>query len=690
MLNDKLLNPKSIAVIGASNNVSTPGGSVLRNLIKHKFKGVLYAVNPKENSVQGIKCYNNAHELPKVDLAIIAIASKYVLETVQVLTQHKNTKGFIIYSAGFSEKDEEGAKLEQEIVKTIKEVNGILLGPNNIGLLNQNYAGVFTLPIPKITSKGVDFISSSGATAVFIIEAAKRTGLTFSSIYSVGNSAQIGVEEIVEHLDETFDKEKSSKVKLLYIESVINPKKLLKHCISLAKKGCKIAAIKAGSSKAGSRAASSHTGALANSDIAVDALFKKAGIIRCYSKSELITVASIFMLPELKGKNIAIITHAGGPAIMLTDTLSKNGLKVPKISNIKSAELLKQLYNGSSVSNPIDFLATGNAEQLGIIIDYCEHEFPEIDAMVVIFGSPGLTNVYDVYNVLHNKIKTCKKPVFSVMPSIVNVKNEIEEFISKGNITFPDEVDFGNALGKIYNCKRPKSIKNSTQNTDINTIRKIINNSNDGYLTPEKVNKILEAVEIPVVQQVICKSKELCIQTANKMGFPLVMKVVGPIHKSDVGGIVLNINSEQNLLNSFNELMQIKNATGILIQPMKKGLELFIGVKKESNFGHLIMCGLGGIYIEVLKDIQINLTPVSKDLALEMIKNLKSYKIIKGIRNQEGIDEIRYANIIEKISTLVTIAPEIIELDLNPLIGNSKEINVVDARIRIEKSVIIQ
>ncbi len=686
MLNKKLLNPKSIVVVGASNNIKTPGGRVLKNLLDHNFKGKLFAVNPKETEVQGLKCYQNITDIPNVDVAIIAIAAKFTLETVKVLTQQKNTKGFIIFSAGFSEKDAEGAKLEQQIVDEINLVNGTLLGPNNIGLINQNYAGVFTTPIPKLDKNGVDFISGSGATAVFIMEAAMTTGLTFSSVYSVGNSAQIGVEEVLEHFDETFDKTLSSKIKLLYIESIENPQKLLKHATSLIKKGCKIAAIKAGSSSAGSRAASSHTGALANSDVAVDALFKKAGIVRCYGRNELITVASIFTLPQLKGKNIAIITHAGGPAVMLTDALSKNGLSVPEIKGKESEELLSKLYLGSSVSNPIDFLATGTAEQLETIIDYCENKFDKIDAMAVIFGSPGLFEVYDVYNVIHKKIKTCKKPIFPILPSVINVKNEIDYFISKGNINFPDEVLFGNALAKTMLAKKVTSIEKLNLTTNNQLIRNIIDISENGYLQPQQVRELLIAAEIPLVNEIVCNTKTECISAIDLLQFPVVMKVVGPIHKSDVGGIILNISSKDALVISFDTIMKIEGATSVLLQPMKKGTELFIGAKKEGNFGHLVLCGLGGIYIEVLKDIQTALTPISKNEAIEMIQNLKSYKIIQGVRNQEGINENEFAEIITKISNLVTIAPEIVELDLNPLFGNSKEIFAVDARIRIEKN----
>ncbi len=686
MLHKNLIEPKSIAVIGASNNIHTPGGNALKNLIDYQFKGTLIAVNPKETEVQGIKCYQNVTEIPEVDLAIIAIAAKFTLQTVQVLTQEKNTKGFIIFSAGFSEKDVAGKLLEEAIVNKINTVGGSLLGPNNIGLINQNYAGVFTTPIPKLHAKGVDFISGSGATAVFIIEAAMASGLTFSSVYSVGNSAQIGVEEVLEHLDVTFDETKSSKVKLLYIESISNPKKLLKHASSLIKKGCKIAAIKAGSSAAGSRAASSHTGALANSDVAVDALFKKAGIVRCYGRNELITIASIFMLPELRGKNIAIITHAGGPAVMLTDALSKNGLNVPEIKNDKSEELLEQLYFGSSVLNPIDFLATGTAEQLETIINYCENEFDEIDAMAVIFGSPGLFEVYDVYDVLDKKMRTCKKPIFPVLPSVVNVKKEIDYFIDKGNIMFPDEVIFGNALAKTMVTHTINSAVLTSKNRDEKGIRNIIDKNSNGYLTPKEVKQLLEFAEIPVVPEFICTTFDTCKSAIEKTSFPVVMKIVGPIHKSDVGGIILNINSFEKLSASFDKIMKIKGAQGVLIQPMKKGTELFIGAKKEGDFGHLILCGLGGIYIEVLKDVSAALAPVSINEAEDMIRNLKSYKIIQGVRNQKGINEGLFAEIITKISQLVTIAPEIIELDLNPLLGNTDEIVAVDARIRIEKN----
>ncbi|NLA23703.1 MAG: CoA-binding protein, partial [Bacteroidales bacterium] len=252
MINEKLINPKSIVVVGGSDDVAKPGGKVLQNLQDGNFKGSVYVVNPKADYVQGIKAHNSVEDLPQTDLAIIAIAAKYCLATVETLIEQKGTRAFIILSAGFSEESEEGAKLERKIVDAINAVGGSLIGPNCVGVFNTNYTGAFTTPIPNYDPFGVDFISGSGATAVFIMESAIPQGLSFNSVYSVGNSAQIGVEEILEFLDETFDPKTSSRIKLLYIENIDKPAKMLKHASSLIRKGCRIAAIKSGGSEAGS------------------------------------------------------------------------------------------------------------------------------------------------------------------------------------------------------------------------------------------------------------------------------------------------------------------------------------------------------------------------------------------------------------------------------------------------------
>ena len=686
MINHKLLDPKSVVVVGASNDVQKPGGKVFKNLLDSSFSGNVYAVNPKETTIQGIACFARIEDLPQVDCAILAVAAKFCPHTVEVLAHQKNTGGFIILSAGFSEENEEGTRLEKQVVDTIDSVGGTLIGPNCTGFLNRNYTGNFATPVPPLQPDGIDFISGSGATAVFITEYGMSNGLTFNSIWAVGNSAQTGIEEVLEHLDETFNPATSSRVIMLYMENVRNPQKLLKHAVSLYQKGVRLAAIKSGGSAAGSRAASSHTGALATNDVAVDALFRKAGIVRCHNREELTTVCSIFMHPEVKGKNIAIITHAGGPAVMLTDTLSNNGLEVPHIEGEKAEALLEKLFPGSSVANPIDFLATGTAAQLGFIIDACENDFDNIDAMAVIFGSPGLFPNWDVYELLDNKMKTCKKPIFPILPSIQNVKEEIADFIeNKHRINFPEECVFGNALAKVVNTPKPQSLHPEMPKIDERAIRNVIDNCENGYLRLNEISTLLDAAGITRKQEVEVNTVADALAAAQKMGFPLVMKVVGPVHKSDVGGVVLNVKDENTLIKEFERLIKIKDTYAVEICPMYYGTEIFIGASKEDKFGHQILFGLGGIFIEVLKDVKAALLPAGKEEASELIQLLRGYKILKGVRGQEPVNEDLFADTIARVSALVKIAPEIAEMDLNPLLGTSKSITAVDARIRVEK-----
>jgi acetyltransferase len=685
MITKQLMNPRSIVVIGGSNDITKPGGKVLKNLIDGNFAGQLYVTNLKESQVQGTTSFNNPADLPQVDLAIIAIAARFVPDTVRLLAEQKQTRAFVVLSAGFSEESQAGAQLEKELVEIVNSVGGSLIGPNCVGILTPRHHSIFTYPIPKLDPRGCDFISGSGATACFIMEAGIPKGLTFANVFSVGNSAQMGVEEILKYLDETFDPESSSRVKLLYIETINKPQMLLKHAASLIRKGCKIAAIKAGSSDAGSRAASSHTGALASSDEAVNALFRKAGIVRCYGREELISVASVFMHPEPRGRRIAVVTHAGGPAVMLTDALSDGGLEIPHIDNPTSRELLSHLFPGSSVANPIDFLATGTAEQLGLILDTVDQKFDEIDAMVVIFGTPGLFPLFDVYNVLDEKMKQASKPIYPVLPSTLTAREEVAEFIGKGRINFPDEVVLGKALAKVYNTPPPAPEVIDLPDVDTVKIRAIIDNASDGYLAPQQVQELLDAAGIRRAGEAIAESAEEAVRAAERLGLPVVMKVVGPVHKSDVGGVVLNVKTSEQVRREFERMIQIPDTTAILLQPMLNGLELFTGAKYEEKFGHLILCGMGGIFIEVLKDVSTALAPIDKPHALEMIRSLKSAPILDGARGQTGVNIELFADTLTRLSALLDAAPEIVEMDLNPLLGTPQQVIAVDARINLSK-----
>ncbi|MDR3184521.1 MAG: acetate--CoA ligase family protein [Prevotellaceae bacterium] len=694
MLTTQLLNPGSIVVVGGSADTGKPGGGVLKNLLAQGYAGKLYVVNPKSAEVQGVRCYPSVDALPGVDLAILAIPAAACVDAVEMLARKKNTKGFIIFSAGFHEESEAGARLEQQIVNTINETGGSLIGPNCIGVMNTCYTGIFTGAIPPLSPQGVDFITGSGATAVFLVQAAGRFGLPFAGIYSVGNSAQLGVEDLLAHLDETYVHGQSAPVKMLYIESIGNPQKLLRHALSLHGKGARIAAVKAGSSQAGSRAASSHTGALASPDTAVDALFRKAGIIRCYGRTELALTAGLLLQPLPKGRNMAIVTHAGGPAVMLTDVLSAGGLHVPPWEGEKVRALLGKLHHGASVANPIDYLATGTAVQLDHILDACEHDFADIDAMAVIYGNAGLTEVESTYSVLLRHMTTSKKTVYAILPSIHNAVSELPEYVKHNRIVFTDEALFGHTLVNAMNqqptvgnrsdarpCVATSDIPGEVQPRP-NTCN-VPNALPDGYLAPGEVQALLDAAGIARAQERVVVSPDDAVQAAGELGYPVVMKVVGPVHKSDVGGVALDIQDDAAVRKEFERMMQISGVTAVLLQPQLSGTQLFVGAKREPGFGHLVVCGLGGIFVEVLKDVSTALAPCSVSEALQMIRRLRGYKIIQGIRGQEPVNEEAFAETIVRVSQLCAAVPEIAELDLNPLLAAHNKVTAVDARIRI-------
>ncbi|MDH6355337.1 acyl-CoA synthetase (NDP forming) [Dysgonomonas sp. PH5-45] len=686
MINKELINPKSIVVVGGSNNILKAGGSSLDNILKGTFSGDLYVVNAKEDLVQGVKSYRSVDDLPNVDMAVISIPAKVCLPVIDTLVNKKGVKAVIVFSAGFSEETPEGAELEKQLLDIVNKAGVSLVGPNCSGVINVHHQSMFTRPVPEMNVNGVDMVSSSGATATFIFESASRVGLRFNSVWSVGNTAQIGIEDVLQYWDEGFDPETSSKVKLVYAETLKAPDRFLKHVSSLRQKGCQVVAIKSGTTESGSRAASSHTGAITSSDSAVDALLRKAGVIRCYSRDELANVAAALTLPQLKGKKIAIISHAGGPAVILTDALSKVNIDVPEMPKEAAALLKPQLLPGSAVMNPIDILGTAAGRHLEIAIDHCIEHFKEIDGIAVIYGNSGVTDVAEAYNVLSKKIETSPIPIYPILPSVHTAAQEIKDFVDKGHVTFVDECNLADALGRIVACPAPATSQIENLDVDVPAIRQIIDSiEGDGYISPEDVRRLLKAAGIPNVEEFVSDNKEAVLNFAEQAGFPVVAKCVGPVHKSDVGGVVLNINSREQLGAEFDRLMQIKDATSVMVQPMLSGTELFIGATYEPTFGHVILCGLGGIFVEVLKDVSSGLAPLSFAEASSMIKSLRAYKIIEGVRGQKGLNEELFTEIIVRFSIMLRHAVEIKEMDINPLLANDKKVIAVDARIRIEK-----
>ncbi|MBC8452634.1 MAG: acetate--CoA ligase family protein [Spirochaetes bacterium] len=685
MINASIFTPKSLVIVGASKDPSKIGGRILYNIIQNAYSGKLFGINPKEKSIMGIPC-PALEDLLDCELAIICVPAEYTEYYVTELASKHGVKGFIILSAGFSEMGEAGAVLQNRILELVNTYGCSLIGPNCTGVLTQTYAGIFAGPIPSLDPAGCDFVSGSGAAAAFTVEQGILHGLPFSQIITVGNSAQIGVEEILEHWDGEFDRQKSSRVKLIYIETIKNPMKFLRHASSLVQKGCSIAALKAGNSSAGQRAASSHTGALSNPAKSVEALFRKAGIINCSSREELVATAAFCLLGKPAGKKIGIVTHAGGPGVILTDILSANGFQVPEFSGLIFEDLKKQLYPGSSVKNPIDFLATGNADQLRLILQTLR-KTQLVDAVAVIFGSPGLTSVEPVYTALEQEMRCSNIPIYPVFPSIITAGKEMEDFSNKSHYPFfLDEA----VLGKVMQNEKPAAshLDITEENSKIisniaEEVRPLLESIPNGYLAPEICTKLLTIAGIATAREVVTQSLGEILDFTAKSEVPAALKSIGLLHKSDSGGVSLNLREKDEITREFRRLMNIKGTTYIQAQDMVRGTELFIGAVHEPGFGHMIFCGLGGIFIEVLQDTVSMLVPVSLQEAKIMIQQLQGYPLFTGVRGQKGLNSELFAHYITSISHLVLAVPEIVELDINPLIADETSITAVDARIKI-------
>lgn len=677
MLNNSLIKPKSIAVIGASNNLNKPGGRLVMNLLEGGFKGAIYPVNPKEAQIQDLNCYAILENLPDTDLAILALPAALCVKTIEEMESTNVTKAFIIISAGFAETGAKGRVFEKQLGTLAKEKHLSIIGPNCIGVLNTNYQAFFVSPLPKVVERGVDFVSASGAFAVFVFELAALQGLKFGSVYSVGNSVTIGVEEVLNFWDESYEPGISGRVKLVYAEQIKNPRLFFKHIHNLRKKGCQIVVLKPGDSEAGARAALSHTGALAGDREAYDLLIHKAGAIRCSSREEMVYLASILSQRELKGNRIVIISHAGGPAVMLSDELHRSGFEIPEIDTESQKTLLEKLHPGSSANNPIDILATANREQLAFTLKFCA-QLKYIDGIIVIYGRTGLEDLFQTYALLNETIKNSKKPVYAVLPSVSSGCVEIAHFIDMGHAVYPDEVVLAKCLGKV--CYVP-----SIYGPEIYIPGSGKENSEKIILSEEEVRERLKSSNISYAKTQFSRTEDE-LNDLEEINFPVAVKVMGILHKTEQNGVMLNVKDKKELGLAFKKLITIQGAKGVLVQEMMKGTELYVGGKMHEGIGWSVHAGLGGIFIELLNDRVSSLAPLSLSEAEQMLTQLKAQQIFEGFRNLPPVNRKAFAHLLVTFSKLFLRYPDIAEIDLNPLISNGDRMTMVDARIIVEVS----
>jgi len=678
-----LLEPKSIAVIGASEDVSKPGGRLTKNILTKGFNGNLYLVNPKGGIIQGVKAYPSIPELPEApDLALIGVPAKFVRASLEELAAI-GSKIVVVLSAGFGELGPEGKK-EEKLLAEIATKHGILLlGPNCSGIMTYAHASKFTGAAFNLVRGGIDFISGSGSTVDFLAEHAMRRGLTFNSFLTVGNSAQSGVPDIMEIYDDGYGPD-SSKIMITYQESIVNPQKFLKAARSLNKKGCLVAGIKAGTTQAGSRAAASHTGAMATNDTAVQALFDKAGVIRVSSRMELVDVAMILQCVKGRtdGKRIAIVTDAGGPGVMLADELNRQGFEVPPYNERIRQRLAEVLPPGAGLNNPADCLPSINGPVMEKVLNILMEEVKDdYDFIVFMMGDSGLSDNWEIYRVLDDAMHKSPIPIIPSMVSVLSSEVPLRKFREVGGCYFEDEVYLARALSRVVN--RPKIYEPESGAVGYDRVKiSHLMDDQHGTLTPQVTREVLQAAGVRFPGQI-----ELTDKAGLKnvpFAFPWVLKVMGPLHKSDVGGVRVNINNLSDAEKNWDELMKIKDASGVLVQQMVKGTEVIVGANREEGYGHLVAFGLGGIYTEALKDVQFALAPLGKEEAGRMIQSIRSLALLKGVRGEPGMDLETLQDILVRIGLLVTDFPSIRELDLNPVKGYGKDIFTVDARIIVD------
>ncbi len=684
-----LFRPRSIAVIGASGDPLKPGGRVLKNILEHGYAGILRPVNPKATEILGIPVCSSIAALPETpDLAIVAIPSAMVPAAVAELAD-RGTGATIVLTSGFGEKDAAGKAVEAKM-KAIADAAGMaLIGPNCSGFLTAAYKGKFAGIVPKLPGGAVDFISGSGATVDYVMECAVGRGLSFGTVINLGNSVQMGVEDLLQLHDQNYGPD-CARILLLYMEAVKKPQLLLRHARSLAKKGCLLVGIKSGATAAGSRAAASHTGAMATSDTAVQALFEKAGIIRVTGREALIDVACVLQAARgrLTGNRFAIVTDAGGPGVMLADELTRGGLELPQLSEDTRAELAKILPPESSTANPIDALPSRTAEQIGAIIRVLgEFEGGRLDAVAVLTGDSGLADNAAIYRAISLAMDKSPIPVLPVLSSLTSCREKIDAFTGGGKVFFPDEVALGRTLGLIASQTLPAEELGDCRANLPGYSKEDIGRAlagKHGALDLLTVRRTLLAAGFNLPEELLVQEEKYLSENCRRLGFPLAMKVIGPLHKTDVGGVRLGINSETEALAAWSSLMAIPEARGVLLQPMIGGLEVILGASREGDFGHLLMFGLGGIHTEVLKDVRFALAPISQAEAGLLINGIRGRALLDGVRGAVGMDTAVLADFLVRLGRLVADFPEISEIDLNPVKGFGDHLLAVDARIIVE------
>ena len=695
---DKIMRPKAIAVIGASTKDHTIGSDIMKRLKEYNFTGDIYPVNPKGGEIQGFKAYTSVKEIPgEVDLAIIVIAQKFVLNAIDECHE-KGIKGICIISAGFKEAGEEGAQAERELVAKLKEYGMRCVGPNCLGVVNTapdiRMDGCFAESLPERGNIG--FVSQSGALGGGILNILKDLNLGFAQFISIGNQADVNAETAIEYWENEDDVQQI----LLYMESIQNPANFRKLATRVTKKK-PILALKAGRSAAGASAASSHTGSLAGADKAANALLMQSGVIREYSLKNLFATAKVFATsPIPKGDRVAIITNSGGPGIMATDAVCEYGMQMAKLSDATKEKLRSFLPAAASVKNPVDMIASAPIEHYKQTLETVIAD-ENVDMIGVIYlPFLGLKDIDVAQALMEIKAKYPEKPIIGIFMT----KSEFFTKLSNMDVNMPffmyaeEAADGFNRLNQQRLWMQRPEGKMPVYDVDKAKAEKIIKAAvADGraQLTTLESIDVLDAYGIRACKYGLATNEEEVVNLGNSIGYPVVMKMTSKTtsHKTDVGGVRVNIQSEEQLRAEYKDLIAkltekglIDGLEGVIIQEMVKGnREMVCGIATDPQYGPMMMFGLGGVFIETMKDVTFRIAPLTDVDADEMIKSVKAYELLKGARGTKPADMTQIQETLLRLSQMVNDFKFIDELDINPLLISEKtgEGIAVDGRIKV-------
>lgn len=698
--------PRSVALIGASRDPKSIGYRLLEALRANEFQGAIYPVNPNASEIAGVPVYHSVHAIPEpIDLAVIAVPRQDVLSVVDECAG-KDVRVLVVITAGFAEVGADGVALQKQLLEKVRQYGMRMVGPNCFGILNTapdvQLNATFTTLFPPRGRAAMS--SQSGAIGIATLAGARRFHLGISSFVSVGNKADVSTNDLLQYWEE----DPATHVILLYVESLGNPRKFARIARRVSRRK-PIVAVKAGRSQSGRRAASSHTAALAASDVAVDALFHQAGVIRTESLEELLALADgLSNQPLPPGRRVGIITNAGGPAILCTDACETGALVVPELSTQTKASLVTFLPSAAALSNPVDLIASATPDQYAKAIETLLLA-AEIDVLIILYISMAVTDTADIADGILAGIENGRKAGVTAKPVLIGwmAEGDLDRTFHLQTETIPvyhlpetPALVLSKATSyREWQQQQPGMVPDF-DDLDLSTVRKICADAlscrGAGWLTTEETRRVLSAIRLPVQAGGVARTADEAVAMAGQAGYPVAIKLASHqiVHKTEVGGVQLNLTDEETVRKAFesirtrlSEINQRDAMDGVLVQSMvTDGVEVMIGVTDDPVFGPLLAFGLGGIHVEILGDVQFRITPLTDRDAAEMIRGIKGYRLLTGYRGHPPADLEALEETLLRVSRLVEEIPEIRELDLNPIFAlpPGQGCRIVDARIRID------